>query len=159
MNDRLAGHLTTALDVPDSEQAGDVPVLGYVDLQRRGHLGQAGHRHDVTGDDDDEAGTCREAHVFDLDDVILRRPAQSGIRAQRVLCLRDADRGNTITFVGELLELARDLRRQVDVGSSVDPLCDRADLFFQRPVQLVALVLRRPSGLSEVRTICADFPP
>src|SRR5699024_2580690 len=70
--DAAYAHVTGAADQavrpagPASEQSGAVPVLGDVDLQCGGCAQEARHRHDVSGYDDDEAGTGRQPHVLDL---------------------------------------------------------------------------------------------
>src|SRR5699024_6951629 len=128
---------------PAAEQSRDVPVLGDVDLQCGGFAREAGHRHDVTGDDDDEAGTGRQPHVLDLDDVVGRGPAQTAIGAQRVLGLGHADGCIAVAFLGELAQLALDLGRQVDIGGLVDPLGDGADLLLQRAVEVIAVARTR----------------
>src|SRR5699024_1453823 len=98
---------------------------------------------DVCSSDLDEAGTGRQPHVLDLDDVVRRGPAQTAIGAQRVLGLGHADGCIAVAFLGELAQLALDLGRQVDIGGLVDPLGDGADLLLQWAVEFVAVARTR----------------
>src|SRR6266436_6323571 len=75
-----------------SEQPGDSSVFADRDVVRRRDARQAGHRHDLAADDDDELGASREAHLADRDDVVARRALGVGVGREAELRLGDAYR-------------------------------------------------------------------
>jgi len=106
-----------------------VPLrIGYnfpvdqVDLDRRRHLGQPRHGHDVAADHDDEFRARSEAHLAHVYDVIRRRGAQLRISRERILGLRHAHRVVAVAVLLQLLDLSRDLGVRRDLARAVDLL-------------------------------------
>src|SRR5882672_1952541 len=147
-----------------SEQAYDLPV-NQIDLNRRGHLGQAGHGHDVPADHHDELGARREAHLAYVEDVVRGRRAQLRIRRERVLRLRDAYRVMAVAVLLQLLDLAahlgvgRDLARAVDLLSDLVDLVPEGILLFVDELEIALLLAQIDDDARQLRRALAPVAP
>src|SRR6185503_3496355 len=84
------------------EQPYHPAIVRYIDLLRRGHLGQTGHRHHVTTDHDHEFGAGGKAYLAHIHDVPRGRAAHARVGGERRLGLGDA---HGVVPVARLLQL------------------------------------------------------
>src|SRR6267154_1058987 len=119
-----------------SEQSDDFPV-DEVDLDRRRHLREPRHRHDIPADHHDELGARRQPHFAHVDDVVGRCRAQLRIGRERVLGLRDAHRVMPVAVFLELLDLGPHLAVRGHFARAVDLLRDLVDLVPERVLLVI----------------------
>ena len=74
------------------EQAGDFAVSIHIDINGSRNLGQAGHGHNAAHNNNNEAGTCRQANVTNIHGKAFRCSQQGGIITEGILGLCNAYR-------------------------------------------------------------------
>src|SRR5439155_232716 len=90
------------------------------------------HGHDLTADDDDEAGAGREPHLAHRHGVAGRRAAQVGVGREGVLGLGHADRQVAVAGLFPGMQLVADRLVGDRLVAAIDALDDGVDLLEQR---------------------------
>ena len=74
-----------------SEQAGDLSVFVYVDFFGGRDFGKPGHRHDISGQGDDEAGAGGDLQIPDRDCEALGRTQECSVIGEGILSFGHTD--------------------------------------------------------------------
>ena len=88
----------------ESEQTGDAAVVGNIDVDSGGDLGQAGHGHDAAADDHHKAGAGSQTDLPDIHAEAGGGSLEGGVVAEAVLGLGDADREIAVAHGGQLVQ-------------------------------------------------------
>src|SRR6266700_920466 len=115
-----------------SEQTGDAPVLGDLDVVRRRCTGKSGHGHDLAAHRNHELGTCRQTHITHGQHMNARRALDIRIGRKAILGLSDAYWQMPETLVLQRSEAVYYRFVGLDGGGTVEPLRNRAELVPER---------------------------